>query len=231
MNSTYYNIPMSRPIENFMYKVYGWMFAGLALTAATAYSLFEFFPHVMIQIACSPLIYVLFLAQIVLVIGLSAAINRLSYTTAAFMFLVYSALMGITLAPIFLIYTMGSIYTTFLVASGMFGAMAIYGYFTESDLTTMGNIALMGLFGLILASFINWFVGSSHMEYLLAFGGVIIFTLLTAYDVQKIKQFSMYGLAHEESESKIAVYGALTLYLDFLNLFLNLLRLMGKRKD
>ncbi len=224
-------MPMTRPIEHFMYKVYGWMFAGLALTAATSFSLYEFFPHVMYQIICSPLIWVLFLAQIGLVIGLSAAINRLSYTAAAAMFLMYSALMGITLAPIFLVYTMGSIYTTFLVASGMFGAMAIYGYFTDSDLTTMGNIAIMGLFGLILASFINWFVGSSHMDFLLAIGGVIIFTLLTAYDVQKIKQFSIYGLAHEESESKIALLGALTLYLDFLNLFLSLLRLMGKRKD
>ncbi len=229
MNSTYYNMPMARPIENFMYKVYGWMFAGLALTAATSYSLYEFFPHAMYQIMCSPLKWVLVIAIFGIVIGLSAAINRLSFAVAASMFIVYSMLMGIFLAPIFLVYTMGSIYTTFIVASGMFGAMAIYGYFTDSDLTTMGNIALMGLFGLVLASVVNWFVGSSHMDFLLAIGGVIIFTLLTAYDVQKIKQLSMY--AHDESEGKIALLGALTLYLDFLNLFLSLLRLMGKRKD
>lgn len=229
MNSSY-AMHMVRPIEQFMYKVYGWMFAGLAITAATSFSLFHFFPEVMYQIISSPVMWVLILAQLGLVIGLSAAINKLNYSTAAGMFLVYSFLTGITLSPIFLVYTLGSIYTTFLVASGMFGSMAVYGYFTETDLTSMGNIVIMGLYGLILASVINYFVASSHMNFLLSLGGVIIFTLLTAYDVQKIKALSMYATRHEESEGKIAIMCALTLYLDFINLFLYLLRLMGNKK-
>lgn len=229
-NSTYYSTHMVRPIEQFMYKVYGWMFAGLAITAATSFSLFHFFPEVMYQIICSPAIWVLVILQLGLVVGLSAAIQRLNYVTAAGMFILYSALTGITLSPIFLVYTMGSIYTTFLITSGMFGAMAIYGYFTETDLTAMGNILFMGLIGLVLAGFINMWVGSTHMDFLLSIGGVIIFTLLTAYDVQKIKSLGMYAAMHEESEGKIALLGALKLYLDFINLFLYLLRLIGNKK-
>lgn len=229
MNSSY-PMHMVRPVEQFMYKVYGWMFAGLAITAATSYSLFKFYPEVLYKIICSPAMWVLIIAQLGLVIVLSAAINKLNYATAAGMFLVYSFLTGISLAPIFFVYTLGSIYTTFLVASGMFGGMALYGYFTETDLTTVGSIARMGLYGLILAGIVNYFIASSHMDFILSIGGVIIFTLLTAHDVQKIKGLSMYADREEGMEGKIAILGALTLYLDFINLFLYLLRLMGNRK-
>ncbi len=230
MNSSFYSTHMVRPIEQFMYKVYGWMFAGLAITASTSFSLFHFFPEVMYQIVTTPLIWVLVLAQLGLVVALSAALKKLSYMSAATMFILYSALTGIALSPIFLIYTLGSIYTTFLITSGMFGIMALYGYYTESDLTGLGSILFMGVLGLILAGFINMFVGSSHMEFLLSVGGVIIFTLLTAYDVQKIKHMSMLAALHEDAEGKIAIFGALILYLDFINLFIRLLRLMGNKK-
>ncbi|MGE0010360.1 MAG: Bax inhibitor-1/YccA family protein [Candidatus Babeliales bacterium] len=231
MNSTFYSTHMARRIEQFMYKVYGWMFAGLAITAATSFSLFNFFPQIMVAILTNQMLFWgLFLAQIGLVMVLSAALQRLNFVTAALMFILYASLVGITLSPIFLVYTWGSIYTTFLITSGMFGAMALYGYYTENDLTSLGNILLMGLIGLLLAGFINRWVGSSQTDFLLSIGGVIIFTLLTAYDVQKIKTMSTYAAMHEESESKIAIRCALTLYLDFINLFLYVLRFMGNKK-
>lgn len=229
MDSRYYHIPMERPVTQFMYKVYGWMFVGLALTAVTSYSLFALFPYLLYQIICTPLIWVLCIAQIGLVLFLSWRISQLKYSMAALMFILYSILSGLTITPIFLVYTLSSIYATFFITSAMFGIMALYGYFTKSDLTTMGNIALMALMGIILAAIINMFLGSSHLDFAIAVCGVIIFTLLTAYDVQKIKVLSY--TIHDSSANKIALVGALVLYLDFVNLFLNLLRLMGKRRD
>lgn len=229
MNSAY-SMHMARPIEQFMYKVYGWMFAGLALTAVTSFSLFHFFPHILYQIIGSLFMWILVLAQVGLVLGLSAATDKLSYSTAVTLFLVYSCLTGISLSPIFLVFTLGSIYSTFLVASGMFGTMALYGYYTETDLTSMGNIVIMGLYGLILATIVNIFIASSSMSFLLSIGGVIIFTLLTAYEVQKIKKMSMHTMTHEGSENKLALLGALSLYLNFINIFIRLLHLIGQKK-
>jgi FtsH-binding integral membrane protein len=218
-----------------MHKVYALMCVGLLTTAGTAYFLFAQ-EQVLIALLKAPYImYGLFFAQIGLVIFLSSVINKISYATAALIFFAYSVLVGITLTPIFLIYTMSSIGLTFGITAGMFGSMALYGYYTRTDLSGLGSMLLMALWGIIIATLANWYFQSSQMEYIISFAGVVIFTLLTAYDVQKIKLIASqmeYDLSEDMGErtNKAAVIGALTLYLDFLNLFLYLLRFMGNKK-
>ena len=179
----------------------------------------------------SPLVfYGLFIAEFALVIGLTAAINKISALTATLMFLLYSVINGATLSSIFLIYEIGSITTTFFVTAGTFGAMAIYGSITQRDLTKLGGILTMALIGIILATLVNLFLKSGMMDTIISIIGVIIFVGLTAYDAQKIK--AMLGNAEiNDTTQKLAVLGALTLYLDFVNLFLYLLRFMGKRNN
>ncbi len=229
-NSTY-----THTIGQFMHKVYALMCVGLLTTAGTAYFLFAQ-EQVLIALLKAPYImYGLFFAQIGLVIFLSSVINKISYATAALIFFAYSVLVGITLTPIFLIYTMSSIGLTFGITAGMFGSMALYGYYTRTDLSGLGSMLLMALWGIIIATLANWYFQSSQMEYIISFAGVVIFTLLTAYDVQKIKLIASqmeYDLSEDMGErtNKAAVIGALTLYLDFLNLFLYLLRFMGNKK-
>lgn len=225
-----HNAPMVRPLEQFMYKVYGWMCAGLAVTAITSYGLFAWFPEVMMAIINSPLFLVVMAVQLGVVFYLAFAQQRMSYQAVSSWFIIYSILMGITLSVIFLVYTMASIFSTFVVTSGMFGIMALYSYYTNTDLTKYGNMFMMALVGIILGGVVNIFIGSSQFDFVLTILGVILFTALTAYDVQKIKKLSMQAMRDEETEGKIAVMGALTLYLDFINLFLRLLRLMGQRK-
>lgn len=229
-NSTY-----THTIGQFMHKVYALMCVGLLATAGTAYFLFAQ-EQLLIALLKSPYImYGLFFAQIGLVIFLSSIINTISYATAALIFFAYSVLVGITLTPIFLIYTMSSIGLTFGITAGMFGSMALYGYYTRTDLSGLGSMLLMAIWGMIIATLANWYFQSSQMEYIISFAGVVIFTLLTAYDVQKIKMIAS-QMEYDSSEdmgertNKAAVIGALTLYLDFLNLFLYLLRFMGNKK-
>jgi FtsH-binding integral membrane protein len=229
-NSTYTNT-----VGQFMHKVYALMCIGLLTTACTAYFLFAQ-EQLLIGLLEAPfLMYGLFFAQIGLVIFLASAINRISYVTAAVTFFAYSVLVGITLTPIFLIYTMSSIGVTFGITAGMFGSMALYGYYTNTDLSKLGSILLMGLYGLIIAMLVNLYFQSSQMEYIISFVGVVVFTLLTAYDVQKIKLIASQmeydpSVDMGERTNKVAILGALTLYLDFLNLFLYLLRFMGKKR-
>lgn len=223
--------------QNVMQRVYAWMSAGLLVTAASAYGLL-LSPNLFNAIFSSMWhFYAIAALQIGLVIYVSAFINEMRYSTAASVFMLYSFLLGITLSPIFVIYTASSIALTFLCTAGMFGTMALYGSITKTDLTQMGNIMIMALWGMIIASFANWYFKSSALEYALAFLGVIIFTALTAYDVQKIKQL-IYRVSYEgdhdmyrEMVSKVALLGALTLYLDFVNLFLHLLQFMGRKRD
>jgi len=223
--------------QNVMNKVYAWMCAGLLITAAVSYGLL-LSPELFMAIFSSKWhFYGIVALQFGLVIYVSAFINQISYGAAAFAFMLYSALMGLTLAPIFIIYTGASVALTFACTAGMFGSMAIYGSVTKTDLSTMGNILLMALWGMIIASFANMYFQSDAFQYGIAIVGVIIFTALTAYDVQKIKQFIRmieyqgdHG-AYRETISKVALLGALTLYLDFVNLFLNLLQLMGRKRD
>jgi FtsH-binding integral membrane protein len=210
----------------FFRSVYGWMFAGLALTTVAAFGVVS---SVAMQqlIFGTPLRWVLFIAQIGLVIFLGVRINRMSAGAAAFTFLAYSLLTGLTLSAVFLVYTGPSIVSAFASASAMFGGMAIYGAVTKRDLTSWGSFFMMGLIGVILLSLLNMFMRSDGLNFTIGLVGVFVFLGLTAYDNQKLKAYAHAGGA---TSSNLAIYGALQLYLDFINLFLMLLRLFGRRR-
>jgi FtsH-binding integral membrane protein len=213
-----------------MRKTYLWMSMALVITGLTAYVVATNAAISSYLFMHSQLIWVLFLAEIGLVIGLSAAIRKISLSTATLMFVAYAALNGITFSSLFYVYTMGSLASTFFITAGTFGAMSLVGFFTKTDLSSMGKILLMALIGLIIASVVNIFVASSGLEMLMTYLGVLIFVSLTAYDTQKIKQMFLMAPDASESTQKYAVLGALTLYLDFINLFLYLLRIFGRRE-
>lgn len=215
-----------------MRNVYGWMSCGLLMTALTA-MVVAGQPDIIYAIATSKLLmWGLFGAEIGLVLWLTARINTMSSLTAVLMFAAYAILNGVTMSFIFLAYTMESIASTFFITAGTFAAMSAVGYFTKKDLSGVGRVLTMLLIGLIIATLVNFFVASSGFALVLNYIGVFIFVGLTAYDTQKIKNLvheaSMYG--DEEQTTKLALMGSLTLYLDFINLFLYLLRFMGNRK-
>lgn len=221
----------ARTGASFMHMVYAWMAAALAITAITAYGI-AMSPQISSLITKNPFILIfLFIVQIGLVIGLSASLMRISFSTAVTLFLVYAFSVGITFSLLFKVYTMTSLATTFMTAAGMFGGMALYGYFTKTDLTGVGNIALMMVWGLIIALLVNMWFANQTVDLVISVIGVIVFSLLTAYDTQKIKHIAQQLAADEETVNKIAVIGALTLYLDFINLFIYLLRFMGQRRQ
>ncbi len=218
-------------LSQFMYKVYGWMSAALTISAVTAYSVYSN-PAIFYAIMSNKLLfYGLVLAQLGLVIFFSMRLAKMSTAAASVCFIAYSVLTGITLSAIFAVYQLSSIYMVFGITAGIFGIMSLYGYFTKADLTSAGNFLTMALFGIILASVINMFLGNRQFDYVISFLAVLIFTGLTAYDVQKIKDLGADVIGHGESAHKAALLGALMLYLDFINLFLHLLNLLGKRKD
>ncbi len=221
--------------SNLMYRVYAWMCLALAITATTAYFVSQSPTFINALFSGSTgsnvLLIGLFVGQLALVIILSAMLNRMSFATAAFLFILYAATLGITLSSIFLVYTYTSIAATFLVTSGMFGAMALYGYFTKSDLSSMGSYLMMALIGIIIGGLVNMFLKNETFHFVISAIGVIVFTLLTAYDVQKIKNMSQEMLGDRETMAKVSIMGALMLYLDFVNLFLYLLQFMGRRKE
>jgi FtsH-binding integral membrane protein len=204
---------------------------ALVITGLTAYYVASSETIMMAIISNQLLFWVLIIAELGLVFGLSAAINKLSLTTATVMFVVYSVINGVTMSFIFLAYTMTSITSVFFITAGTFAAMAAFGYFTKTDLSTMGKILMMALIGLIIATIVNIFLKSSGMEMILNYVGVLIFVGLTAYDSQKIKQMLLEAPDAGEAAQKVALLGALSLYLDFINLFLYLLRLFGTRRD
>lgn len=211
-------------------KVFLWMTVGLALTGTTAIWVADNTPLINSLLGW-PMIG-LFLVQLGLVFWLSARVMHMQPATAAIVFLAYSFLTGITLAPIFLVYTASSIGMTFLITAGTFGAMATYGIVTKTDLTRIGNILIMALIGIIIASVVNIFLGSGILDFIISIVGVIVFTGLTAYDAQKIKDMSIQMQGESaDTQFKISILGALTLYLDFINLFIMLLRLFGDRRD
>jgi FtsH-binding integral membrane protein len=217
-------------VSNFLPKVYGWMTTGLALTALAA-TLTLSSQQLMNLIFGNKLIfYGLIFGELALVIALSAAINKISSATATLLFLGYSALNGVTFASIFLLYTSSSIASTFFVASGTFAAMSIFGTLTKRDLTSWGSFFFMGLVGILIASVVNIFLQSAMIYWIVSYVGVFVFVGLTAYDTQKIKRIGEAGFDTEESRKKASILGALTLYLDFINLFLMLLRVMGNRR-
>jgi hypothetical protein len=206
------------------------MTAGLALTALASILTLSSEAALQLIFGNRLVFYGLIIGELGLVIAMSAAINRISAATATLMFLAYSALNGVTFASIFLIYTRSSIASTFLVASGTFAAMSLYGYATKRDLTGWGSFLFMGLIGIVIASVVNIFLHSEMITWVTTYLGVFIFVGLTAYDTQKIKMIGQGGFADGDSQRKAAILGALTLYLDFINLFLMLLRIMGNRR-
>jgi FtsH-binding integral membrane protein len=223
-------------VESFMPKVYAWMFTGLLTTATVAYFLFSHITLLAMIFSFKYAMIVLFIAQISLIIYLEAGARTMSFAKAAALFLLYTVLMGVSFAPLFIVYEIESMVQVFMITAGMFGIMALYGYFTKTDLTRWGNMLLMGLLGLIMAYVVNRFVASSRFDWYLSLFGVVLFTVLTAYDVQKIKQIGeniSYTDAWQEDidtlSNKLALLGAITLYLDFVNLFLKVLRLTGKK--
>lgn len=213
-------------------QVYLWMAMALAITGMMAL-LVAGSPTMLSLIFSSKLtFFALIIAEIALVWYLSARIERLSFTTATLMFIVYSLLNGAMLSSIFILYTATSIASTFFVTAGTFGVMCVYGYLTKRDLTPIGNICLMAVIGLIIAGLVNLFLQSSVMSLIISGIGVLVFVGLTAYDSQKIKQLLLQeGMEVNDSTKKIALLGSLTLYLDFINLFLYLLRFLGDRRN
>jgi uncharacterized protein len=221
--------------RTFIASVFSWMFAALAITTVVSY----YFGHSLQLLSLlvnleaggmTPLGYIVMFSPLAFILIMSLGFNKISYPVLLFLFLLYSAVMGASLSFIFLIYTAGSIYGTFAAAAGMFGLMAVVGYTTNTDLTKFGSIMMMGLFGIVIASIINWFIGSEGLEYIISFIGVLVFTGLTAYDVQKLKRIGAGVEFGTASASKLVIMGALNLYMDFINLFLFLLRLFGSRK-
>jgi FtsH-binding integral membrane protein len=215
----------------FLAKVFNWMAAGLGITGLVAY--FTASTGLAMTIIGSPLFFILVLAELGMVFYLSARISKIQASTASSLFIGYSVLNGLTLSVIFLAYTSSSIAGTFFITAGMFGAMAVYGLVTRRDLSGWGSFLFMGLIGIIIASIVNIFLKSSGMAWMISILGVFIFTGLTAYDVQKIKRIGEEGIMTQGMEmiKKGAIMGALTLYLDFINLFLMLLRFFGGSRD
>ena len=216
-------------IPAFISKVYGWMAGALAITGLTAYNVFATPQIFMYLMTHKILFYGLMFVQIGLVLALSFLAQRLNFFGMATLFTLYAFSLGVTLSVIFAVYTMTSIASIFGIAAGIFVIMALYGYFTKSDLTSVGNLFMMGLMGIILASVINMFIGSQTMDYVISFIGILIFTGLIAYNSQRIKNMAFY--VDDRSENKTAILCALTIYLDFVNLFLYLLRFLGRRRD
>ena len=213
----------------FISRVYLWMTAALMLTAVIASAVANDAAF-MLQLATTGLIWVFFVAEILLVIVLSAAINRLSTTAATAIFFAYAALNGVTLSLIFWVYTDASIGVTFLVTAGTFGVMSLIGFVTQRDLTRLGGLLIMGLIGFLIASVVNLFLQSEGIYWLTTFAGIAIFVGLIAYDTQKLKRMAVTVQANGEVAHKASIVGALALYLDFINLFLLLLRLFGRRR-
>ena len=213
-----------------MRKVYVWMTMALVITGFTAYGVATS-PGILQAIYSNQILFWgLVIAEFALVIGVSAAINRLSLAMATLMFVLYSVINGALLSFIFLAYTASSKATVFFITAGTFAVMAFIGYTTKTDLTSMGKILMMALIGLIIATVVNLFIKSSGFTLILSYVGVLVFVGLTAYDSQKIKQMLLQAPDAGEGAQKLALLGALSLYLDFINLFLYLLRIFGKRE-
>ncbi|MFC6996207.1 Bax inhibitor-1/YccA family protein [Rufibacter roseus] len=216
---------------NFISKVYAWMAASLVVTGLVAIFTFSV-PQLAELIYHNNIIYYgLLLCELAVLVYLSFVIDDISAQEATALLLIFAAFNGLTLSVIFLIYTSGSIATTFFVTAGTFAVMSAYGYYTKRDLTTVGNIAFMGLLGVIIASAVNFFLQNETLHWIMTYVGVLIFTALIAYDTQKIKETNILGNSGTAEDRKEAIMGALELYLNFINLFLRLLDIFGKRKD
>ncbi|EQB99151.1 Bax inhibitor-1/YccA family protein [Photorhabdus temperata] len=218
-------------LQTYMAQVYGWMTCGLLLTAFVAWYASQSQVVVAFIFSNSIVFYGLIIAQLGLVFVLSGLINRMNGSLATGLFMLYSALTGLTLSSIFIAYTGSSIATTFVVTAGMFGALSFYGYTTKRSLSGLGSFLFMGLIGIILASLVNYWLKSETLMWAITYIGVVIFAGLTAYDTQKLKEMGEnLDVNDKENLRKFSIVGALTLYLDFINMFLMLLRIFGDRR-
>ena len=216
-------------VSAFLSRVYGWMFVGLLITAVTASAVASSPSLVEALILNRAVFWILLIAQLGLVFFLSARVNKMAPTTAAGLFLLYSALTGVTSSVVLLIYTGASIASTFIITAGMFGATAVFGSVTRRSLAGLGQFFFMGLIGLILASIVGFFWHSKALQFVISVVGVLVFTGLTAWDAQRLKQMAV--ALPDGRVGAYAVVGALSLYLDFINLFFFLLRFSGNRRD
>lgn len=220
----------SSTLSRFFNAVYAWMAAGLATTAVVAwYASTQ--QDLLRSVLSGPGMLILFIAEIGLVVAISRAVNRISATAATALFLVYSALNGLMLSAIFLVYAHATIASAFIVTAGSFAAISVYGFVTKADLTRLGTFLFMALIGLILASVVNIFLHSTGLMWLITYAGVLIFVGLTAYDTQKLKMIAYQTEGNAEMAARMSIVGALVLYLDFINLFLLILRIMGDRRN
>lgn len=237
-NLDYYNGQHSSTVTNssvrsFMANVFSWMFAALCITAVAAW---YFASSGMITYLINPEVgglstlgYVVMFAPLAFVLLMSFGFQRLSYPVLILLFVLYAAILGISLSFILLAYTMSSIFLTFTITAATFGVMAVMGYTTKKDLTSFGSFMMMGLIGIVIASLVNMFMHSDTLDYIISFVGVLVFTGLSGYHVQKLKRIGEGVEYGSETSAKLAIMGALTLYLDFVNLFLMLLRFFGKK--
>lgn len=216
--------------QRFMVRVYNWMTAGLGITGFMAFYIANSPTMLNIVFGNALVPIILIIAQIGLVFWLASRVMQMSASQATGVFMLYAGLTGITFSSVFIVYTAASITSTFLITAGTFGAMSLYGYTTKKDLTSWGSFLFMGLVGIIIASVVNIFMASEMMHAVISYAGVLIFVGLTAYDTQKIKEMNILGNEGTDEDTKEAIQGALTLYLDFINLFLMLLRLLGDRE-
>jgi uncharacterized protein len=219
--------PLDRPQTNeaaFVAKVYRWMAAGLAITGLVAYAVVASPAAQQLVFGNRMVFYGALIAELLMVVAFSSVVRRASFGTAAAMFLAYCALSGVTFSVFFFIYTRESIASTFFITGGAFAAMSAYGTLTKKDLTGWGSFLMMGLIGVVLASVVNLFVRSDGLTFIVSCMGVVVFTGLAAYDAQKIRAWAAQG------DDRLALHGALALYLDFVNLFISLLRLFGRRR-
>jgi FtsH-binding integral membrane protein len=219
-------------VNDFVRSVYNWMFIGLGLTGLVALYVSENSTMQQLVFGNSILFFVLIIAELGLVFSISGMVNKMRASTATTLFVIYSALNGVTLSFIFLVYARASIVSTFFICAATFLACSIYGWTTKKDLTSWGGFLMMGLIGIIIASLVNMFTHSSSMYYIIGYIGVIVFVGLTAYDTQKLKNMALSQPAGLDGEvlRKGAILGALSLYLDFINLFLLLLRIFGQSR-
>lgn len=216
---------------SFIQKVFAWMFFGMLLSGGAAFFLLSNTSAVNLILGNDLIYYGLVLFELALVIGLSWLAKKLPYALVALMFIVYAITTGLTLSIVVLAYTTTSIVMVFMITAGIFAAMSVYGFVTKRDLSGIGMVMFMLLFGIIIAGIVNFFLNSSVVSFITSVIGVIVFTVLTAYDMQKIKKIGESSGFSGDDLNKLAVTGALSLYLDYINLFLELLSLFGKRRD
>ncbi|MDR3653045.1 MAG: Bax inhibitor-1/YccA family protein [Paludibacter sp.] len=230
---SFYEISKEQEIaetKRFFVRVYAWMSMALVITGLVAYRTATTPEIINFIFGQKFVFYGMLILELVMVGVLVGAIQKMSAITATIVFVLYSILNGVTLASIFFVFTTDSLASTFFITAGTFAAMSLYGYFTKSDLTKLGNILVMALFGLIIASIVNMFFSNEMLYWITTYAGVLIFVGLIAYDTQKLKKLNVIGNEGTDEDKKESIIGALILYLDFINLFLFLLRIFGRRR-